>query len=247
MLDSRPTSNAVAIILCLLILRGCIMKSDQQLQKDVLSEIATDPAINSAHIGVEVNNGIVTLTGKVESFYEKWQAERAAQRVLGVQGLTVDLDVKIPSDRQRSDEDIARAAQTALGWNAAIPRDSVKVMVENGWVTLRGDLGWNFQREIARKVVSELIGVIGVSDQIHLKPHVSSVHVKDQIDEALRRQAVLDAKRVSVIVDGSKVTLEGSVSNWAERDVIRHAVWSTTGVQSLIDNMKYDVSQTRNF
>jgi osmotically-inducible protein OsmY len=223
------------------------MKSDQQLQKDVLSEIATDPAINSAHIGVEVNNGIVTLTGKVESFYEKWQAERAAQRVLGVQGLTVDLDVKIPSDRQRSDEDIARAAQTALGWNAAIPRDSVKVMVENGWVTLRGDLGWNFQREIARKVVSELIGVIGVSDQIHLKPHVSSVHVKDQIDEALRRQAVLDAKRVSVIVDGSKVTLEGSVSNWAERDVIRHAVWSTTGVQSLIDNMKYDVSQTRNF
>ena len=121
------------------------------------------------------------------------------------------------------------------------------MMVENGWVTLRGDLGWNFQREIARKVVSELIGVIGVSDQIHLKPHVSSVHVKDQIDEALRRQAVLDAKRVSVIVDGSKVTLEGSVSNWAERDVIRHAVWSTTGVQSLIDNMKYDVSQTRNF
>lgn len=223
------------------------MKSDQQLQKDVLSELASDPAINSARIGVEVNNGIVTLNGKVESFYEKWQAERAAQRVLGVQGLTVDLDVKIPSDRQRSDEDIARAAQTALGWNAAIPRDSVKVMDENGWVTLRGDLGWNFQREIARKVVAELIGVIGVSDQIHLKPHVSSVHVKDQIDEALRRQAVLDAKKVSVIVDGSKVTLEGSVSNWAERDVIRHAVWSTTGVQSLIDNMKYDVSQTRDF
>jgi osmotically-inducible protein OsmY len=223
------------------------MKSDQKLRQDVLNELALDPAIHATHIGVEANDGIVSLTGKVESFYEKWQAERAAQRVLGVQGLTVDLDVKIPNDRQRSDEDIARAAQTVLGWNAAIPTDAVKVMVENGWVTLRGELGWNFQREIVNKAVAELIGVVGVSNQIVLKPHVSSVHVKDQIDEALRRQAVVDAKKVSVIVDGSKVTLEGSVSNWAERDVIRHAVWSTTGVQSLIDNMKYDVSHTRNF
>lgn len=223
------------------------MKTDKQLQQDVINELASDPAVHSTHIGVETNDGIVTLNGNVESFYEKWQAERAAQRVLGVQGLTVNLDVKIPSDRQRKDEDIARSAQTVLAWNAAIPKDSIKVMVENGWVTLRGELGWNFQREIAKKVVAQLIGVVGVSDQIVLRPHVSSVHVKDQIDEALRRQAVIDAKKISVSVEGSKVTLEGSVSNWAERDVIKHAVWSTTGVQSVADNLKYDTSQTRNF
>ena len=223
------------------------MNDDRQLQKDVQEELAADPSVNAEKIGVSVSGGIVALSGKVGSFYEKWQAEKAAQRVLGVQGLTVDIDVAIPSHHQRTDEDIARAAQTVLGWNAAIPKESVKVMVENGWVTLRGELGWNFQREIAEKVVAELIGVKGVTDQVDLKPHVSGVHVKDQIDEALRRQAVLDAQKVSVKVDGGKVTLEGTVSNWAERDVIKHAVWSTAGVQALVDKMQYDVAATRNF
>ncbi len=222
------------------------MNDDRQLQRDVLKELAADPSVNAEKIGVSVNGGIVSLSGKVGSFYEKWQAEKAVQRVLGVMGLAVDLEVNIASDHQRTDEDIARSAQTVLGWNAAIPKDSVKVMVENGWVTLRGELGWNYQREIAEKVVRELIGVKGVTDQIDLKPHVSGVHVKDQIDEALRRQAVIDAKKGSVNVEGGKVTLEGTVSNWAERDVIKHAVWSTAGVQVLVDNMQYDVSAMRN-
>jgi osmotically-inducible protein OsmY len=222
------------------------MNDDRQLQQNVLKELAADPSVNAEKIGVSVNGGIVSLSGKVGSFYEKWQAEKAVQRVLGVMGLAVDLEVNIASDHQRTDEDIARLAQTVLGWNAAIPKDSVKVMVENGWVTLRGELGWNYQREIAEKVVRELIGVKGVTDQIDLKPHVSGVHVKDQIDEALRRQAVIDAKKVSVKVEGGKVTLEGTVSNWAERDVIKHAVWSTAGVQVLVDKMQYDVSAMRN-
>lgn len=223
------------------------MNDDRQLQHDVLQELAADPSVNAEKIGVSVSGAIVSLSGKVESFYEKWQAEKAAQRVLGVQGLTVAIDVAIPSNRQRTDEDIARSAQTVLGWNAALPKDSVKVMVENGWVTLRGELGWNFQREIAEKAVSELIGVKGVTNQIDLKPHVSGVHVKDKIDEAIKRQAVIDAQKISVKVDGGKVTLEGTVSNWAERDVIKHAVWSIAGVQSLVDKMQYGVSGLGNF
>ncbi len=223
------------------------MNNDRQLQQDVFNELTADPSVNAEKIGVSVSGGIVTLSGKVESFYEKWQAEKAAQRVLGVQGLTVAMDVAIPSNRQRTDEDIARSAQTVLGWNAALPADSVKVMVENGWVTLRGELGWNFQREIAEKVVAELIGVKGVTDQIDLKPHVSGEHVKDQIDAAIRRQAVMDAQKISVKVDGGQVTLEGTVSNWAERDVIKHAAWSTAGVQALVDKLQYDVAGMRNF
>ena len=223
------------------------MNSDRQLQQDVLNELTADPSVNAEQIGVSWNGGIVRLNGKVGSLFEKWQAEKAAQRVAGVQGLTVDIDVILPSDRERADEDIARSAQTVLGWNIAIPHDSIKVMVENGWVTLRGELGWNFQREAAKKVVSELIGVKGVTDQIVLKPHVSDVHVKDQIDEALRRQALTDANNISVKVEGNTVTLEGTVSNWAERDVIRHAIWSTAGVQELVDKTQYAVSAMRNF
>jgi osmotically-inducible protein OsmY len=223
------------------------MNDDRRLQQEVLNELTADPSVNAEKIGVSVSGGIVTLTGKVESFYEKWQAEKAAQRVLGVQGLTVAMDVAIPSDRQRTDEAIARSVQTVLGWNAAIPKDSVKVMVENGWVTLRGELGWNFQREMAEKIVTELIGVRGVTDQIDLKPHVCGEHVKDQIDAAIRRQAVMDAQKITVKVDGGKVMLEGTVSNWAERDVIKHAVWSTAGVQALVDKMQYDVSTIRNY
>ena len=223
------------------------MNMDQQLQHAVLRELAGDPAVEAKNISVEVNQGAVTLKGLVGSFYEKWQAERAAQRVPGVQSLAIDLQVNIASDRQRSDADIALAAEKVLSWNAAIPPDSVKVKVENGEVTLTGALGWNFQRETAQKIVAQLIGVVEVNNQIEIKPHVSSVRVKDDIDEAIKRQAIQDAAQISVRVEGSKVILEGSVSNWAERDVIKHTVWSTRGVQSVVDNLKYDTSRMKNF
>lgn len=222
------------------------MNMDQELQQAVLQELACDPAVESAHIGVGVDDGVVTLTGLVESFYEKSLAEKAVHRVLGVQSLVIDLKVKIGSDRQRSDADIALAAQNVLGWNAAISPDSVKVKVENGSVTLTGELGWNFQRETAQKLVSQLIGVVEVDNQIVIKPHVSSVRVKDDIDEAIKRRPIQDAAKISVRVEGSKVILEGSVSNWAERDAIKHTVWSTRGVQSVVDNLKCDASRMKN-
>lgn len=223
------------------------MNTDQELQQAVLRELVCDPAVESAHIGVDVDDGVVTIRGLVESFYEKCQAERAVQRVLGVQSFVIDLKVKIGSDRQRSDADIALAAQNVLSWNAAIPPDSVKVKVENGSVTLTGELGWNFQRETAQKVVAQLIGVVDVTNQIVIKPHVSSVRVKDDIDEAIKRQAIQDAAQISVRVEGAKVILEGTVSNWAERNVIKHTVWSTRGVQSVVDNLKYDTARMKNF
>ncbi len=216
------------------------MNTDRQLQHNVLSELSADPSVNAEHIGVQVNGSVVTLTGKVDSYYEKWKAEKAAQRVSGVQGLTVELEVKIPNDRHRTDEDLARSIKTLLGWNTAIPKDAVKVMVEAGWVTLSGSVHWNYQREIAHKLVTGLTGVRGITDHIVLKPAVSGASIKDHIDEALKRQAILDAKKVFVKVDGNQVTLEGSVSNWVERDVIRHVVWATSGVQFLVDHMRYE-------
>jgi osmotically-inducible protein OsmY len=217
------------------------MNNDRKIQQDVLHELSADPSVNAEHIGVSVNNNIVTLAGHVDSFYEKWKAEKATQRVAGVQGLVVEIEVKVPSDRHRTDEDIARSVQTVLSLNTAIPKDKVKVMVEKGWVTLSGELPWNYQREIAHKVVAGMVGVKGITDHIALKPTVSGANIKDRIDAALKRQAILDAQKVSVKVTGNQVSLEGSVSNWAERDVIRHVVWSTAGVQSLVDNMRYEV------
>jgi osmotically-inducible protein OsmY len=216
------------------------MNIDRKIQLDVLNELSADPSVNAKHIGVAVNTCVVTLTGHVDSFYEKWKAEKAAQRVAGVQGLVVEIEVLVPGDRQRTDEDIARSVQMVLGLNAALPKDAIKVMVEKGWVTLRGELAWNFQREIAHKAVVGLSGVRGISDDIALKPVVSGANIKVRIEEALKRQASLDAQKISVKVSGNRVTLDGAVSNWTERNVIRHVVWATGGVQFLADNMRYE-------
>ncbi len=216
------------------------MFTDRQIQQNVLNELSTDPSVNAEHIGVSVNSGIVTLTGKVGTFYEKFGAEKAAQRVLGVQGLTVAIEVKLPNDHHRSDEDIALSIHTLLAWNTAIPKDAIKVMVENGWVTLSGSVAWNYQREAAHKLVVGLMGVKGITDNIILKPSISGASIKDHIDDALKRQAILDAKKIFVKVDGNQVTLEGAVSNWAERDVIKKVVWATAGVQFLVDHMRYE-------
>lgn len=219
------------------------MNIDRIIQQDVLNELTADPTVNAEHIGVAVNNHIVTLTGHVGSFYEKWKAEKAAQRVKGVQGLTVEIEVDVPSDQHRTDGDIARTVQSLLSWNTAIPKDAIKVMVEKGWVTLRGEVIWNYQREIAHKVVAGLSGVKGITDHITLKPIVTGEKIKERIDEALRRMAMIDASKVSVKVSGNQVTLEGAITNLAERDVIRNAVWATSGVHFVVDRLKFEPAQ----
>jgi len=215
------------------------MKTDIQLQQDVLAELDWDPAINAADIGVEVKDGIVTLSGHVASFAEKWDAERAARLVGGVQALTVALDVNLPGSSKRDDVDIARTVQNALLWSISVPNKDIQVVVEAGHVTLAGEVTWPFQREAAVHAVRYLMGVTGVTDQIVLKPHVTSAAVKDHIEASLKRRAHQEASQIGVAVHGNEVTLTGVVPTWTDRNLACHAAWGTEGVHNVVDRLTY--------
>jgi osmotically-inducible protein OsmY len=222
------------------------MHQDRKLHEDVVNELRADPSINSSQIGVTVNEQIVNLTGQVESFYEKWMATKAVQRVRGVQGLTVDIYVRIPHAGQRNDEDLTHLIGHALHWNSAISSDDIQVMVENGWVTLRGKVAWNYQRDIVHRLVAELSGVKGITDHLILNPVLKGRNIKDRIEAALKRQGILQGLEIAVQVDGNQVMLQGTVRNMVERNAIRQIVWSTGGVDFLIDRMRYPTEKTEN-
>jgi len=213
------------------------MKTDSQLQQDVMSELKWEPAVQATQIGVEVKDGVVTLAGEVGSFGEKWNAEQAAQRVNGVQALTVELKVKLPDFGKRTDADIARSAEAALGWTSSIPAKTVKVMVEGGWLTLSGDVEWQYQRQDAFDNVRYILGVTGVSNQIGIKPLLSATVVKSDIEAAIRRRAAADASTIGVNVKGADVTLTGVVHSWAERELATRSAWSSVGVKNVVDKM----------
>jgi len=217
--------------------RMYLMKTDSQLQQDVSAELSWEPSVHAAQIGVEVKDGIVTLAGEVATYAEKWNAERAAQRVNGVKALAVELKVKLTGAGIRTDADIARAVENALEWSASVPADAVKVQVEGGWVTLTGDVHWQYQRQAAADNVRYLLGVTGVSDQIGIKPALSATLVKSDIEAALKRRAAADAKEISVAVSGSDVTLRGTVHSWAERDLATTSAWGTPGVRNVVDKL----------
>ena len=213
------------------------MKTDSQLQQDVMAELKWEPTVHAEQIGVEVNNGIVTLAGHVDSYPAKWNAERAAQRVAGVKGLAVEIDVQLNESIKHTDADIARTAKNVLLWTTYLPKDSVKIMVEDGWITLSGQVQWGFQRSTATAAVRYLMGVKGVSDQITIKPTLSATSVKNDIEAALKRRAVNEANAIKVAVSGTEVTLTGKVPTWAERDAAGSAAWGTPGVSNVIDNI----------
>ena len=213
------------------------MKSDKQVQQDVIAELNWEPSVNAAQIGVEVKDGIVTLAGHVGSYAEKWDAERAAQRVSGVKALAIEMDVKLSGSSKRNDADIARSAESALQWTTFLPKDRVKVMVEAGCITLSGEVDWEYQRESAAGAVRYLMGVTSVSNQIAIKPKVSSSAVKSDIEAALKRRATADARKISVEVHGDDVTLTGTVHTWSERDLARHSAWGTPGVRNVVDKI----------
>lgn len=214
------------------------MKTDLQLQHDITEELAWDPAVPSSRIGVEVKDGVVTLAGQVDSCAQKWHAERAALRVAGVRTLTTELGVQLPASDERSDADIATAVKHVLDWTAALPADAVKVQVEAGWVTLSGSVEWMFQRRAATDGVRWLTGVKGVHDEISLAPTLSASSVKGDIEAALQRTAAADARKIVVTVDGTDVTLSGSVRNTAERECATHAAWGTPGVRHVTDQLQ---------
>lgn len=212
------------------------MKTDIQLQQDVLAELKWQPSVHAAGIGVEVKDGVVTLAGEVSSFVEKWDAERAAQRVAGVTALAIDLNVKLSAFGKRTDADIARSAQTALNWSTTFTHDSVQVMVEAGWITLSGEADWQYQKRAATDCVRHLSGVMGVSNQMAINPKLPMGSVKADIEAALKRVSQADARQISVSVTGDNVTLTGTVANWSERDLATTTAWATPGVRTVVDN-----------
>jgi osmotically-inducible protein OsmY len=213
-------------------------KTNSQLQQDVLQELRFEPSINASQIGVTAEDGIVGLTGTVESYLAKAAAVHAAERVVGVKAVTDELTVDIPELHVRNDEDIARAAVNALQWDVWVPSDAVKVKVNAGWITLEGEVTYKFQQTAAENAVRNLTGVKGVANLITLKkPSVVPFEVKEKIEQALRRAAEVDADKIKVRVDNDKVVLQGTVTTWAERNEAERAAWSAPGVNAVEDHL----------
>jgi len=215
------------------------MKTDFQLQHDVLAELVWEPSVNAARIGVEVKDGVVTLAGHVDHYSEKKNAVRAAQRVSGVVALAIEIEVRLPGPSQRDDADISRAAATVLSLMAKLPKDQITVMVEGGWITLSGNVEWEYQRVMAEECVHHLMGVCGLSNHLTLEPKQPMHTVIGGIEAALQRRALMGTHGVKVEIHGAAdITLSGYVHSWAEREQARHAAWSTPGVRVVVDKIK---------
>ena len=213
------------------------MKTDADLKRDVTAELSWDPAVKSNAIGVAVKDSVVTLTGHLDSFGEKHAALRAAQRVAGVKAIALELDVKLAPDHKRSDTDIAASAETALKWNTLVP-DAVQLTVDHGWVTLKGEVEWDYQRRSAEKAVRPLMGVVGISNEMRLRARPQATNLSRKIEEALTRQAIREAKQIHVTVNGTAVKLTGNVHSWHELEAAQGVAWSAPGVVSVVNELR---------
>jgi osmotically-inducible protein OsmY len=210
-----------------------LTRTDREIQADVLAELRWDSSVPGTEIGVAVKDGVVTLTGTVDTFLKKWRAEEDAHKVNGVIAVANDITVRVIGER--TDTDIAAAAVHALKWNTSVPAEKIQVTVEDGWVTLKGEVVWQYQKQEVERVVRRLWGVKGVSNLIIVKPLASPADLKKKIEDALVRSAEVDAKNITVEVQGSKAILKGKVRSWAEKQEAERTAWLAPGITS-VDN-----------
>nr|WP_321230187.1 BON domain-containing protein [uncultured Psychroserpens sp.] len=216
------------------------MKTDVRIREDVIDQLAWEPDIDDRQIGVAVENGVVTLSGVVDSYTAKMVAEKAAKKVRGVKAVAEDIEVKFGDAFKKTDKEIAKAAVEALEWSVSVPDDKIMVKVEDGWVYLTGEVKWDYQRNAAKRAVENLLGVKYVSNNITLKQKVEAKDIKNKIQTAFKRAADVDAKKISVEVDGHTVTLRGTVSSWAEKEEARKTAYASPGVYNVKNELKVE-------
>ncbi|HKH80666.1 MAG TPA: BON domain-containing protein [Methylovirgula sp.] len=211
--------------------------SDKALRQDILDGLEFEPSIDAAHIGVAVADGVVTLTGYVGSYAEKTMAEHVVRRVKGVRAIAEEIEVRFPARKKTADDEIAKRALAIIAWDTTVPNEELQVKVQHGWITLSGEVEWHFQRTAAEYAVRKLSGVVGVTNLISVRPQIDAEDVKQRIENALKRSAEIEADTIRIAVTGSKVTLEGKVNAWHEREVAERAAWAAPGVSAVEDRL----------
>jgi osmotically-inducible protein OsmY len=213
------------------------VKTDALIQGDVIAELKWEPSIDATQIGVTVKDGVVTLSGYVGSFVEKLAAEKVASQVIGVKAIAEEIKVRLPKSYERNDADIAEASVNALDWNVTVPHDRIKVKVQDGIVTLNGEVDWRYQKDAAHDAVCCLMGVKGIINQIAVKPSESPIAIKSKIERAFKRHSALDVEAITVETNGSKVILSGSVHSWIDKQEAGSAAWAAPGVSDVENNI----------
>ncbi len=211
--------------------------TDIELRQDILDALEFEPSIDASLIGVAVDNGVATLTGHVSSYAEKLAAERVVQSVKGVRAIAQEIEVRFPDGKKTADDEIAKRALNIIAWDAMTPEGQIKIKVQNGWITLTGDVEWNYQKTAAEDSVRRLSGVKGVSNMITVHPRIDASNIKRRIEEALKRSAEIEATGIRIDVSGGKVTLEGKVHSWHERSLAESAAWAAPGVGVVEDRL----------